>query len=195
MTSLDQLLEPALLDRDAVILLSGGIDSAALAALVAQQKLNASTLFIDYGQGPRAAERKSSMTVAETYGLPWQEIQFNGLHFGAGELRGRNAFLVHLGLLALETPTCVLYLGVHAGTGYRDCTPEFLELMQRSLDFHTGGQVRLTAPFVDASKAEVYALAADFGVPFEITYSCEAGSEPCGDCMSCRDRAMLNART
>jgi 7-cyano-7-deazaguanine synthase len=190
----DQLFDPEPLDGESVILLSGGVDSTALAALTKDQGLRSSALFIDYGQAARAAEHASSRAVAEAYGLPWREVQVAGVRFAQGEIRGRNAFFVHLALLAFHAPSGVVYLGIHAGTGYRDCSPEFVELIQGSLDFHTGGQVRLAAPFLEARKAEVYALAASLDVPFELTYSCEAASTPCGACESCRDRAMLDAR-
>jgi 7-cyano-7-deazaguanine synthase len=185
---------PVLSDVEAVILLSGGVDSAALAALAKEQGLRASGLFVGYGQAAYTAERSSSRGIAERYGLEWREVQLTGLRFGPGEIRGRNAFFVHLALLVLHEPSCVVYLGVHAGTGYRDCSPEFIELAQSSLDFHTGGQVRLAAPFLEAQKSDVYALAESLNVPFELTYSCETGSTPCGACASCRDRATLDAR-
>lgn len=190
----DDLLDPVPLDVESVILLSGGVDSATLAALANDQGLRASALFVDYGQAANSAERTSSRAIAETYGLPWRAVELPRLSFGQGEIRGRNALLVHLALLTLQVPSGVVYLGVHAGTGYRDCSPAFIELMQSSLDFHTGGQVRLAAPFLDAYKADVFALARGFSVPFELTYSCEVGSTPCGACASCRDRAMLDAR-
>ncbi len=195
MSTNDQLVDTGLLDVEAVILLSGGVDSAALAALATEQGLHASALFVAYGQAAYTAERASSCAVAQRYGLAWQEVQLGGLRFGQGEIRGRNAFFVHLALLTLPVSSCVVYLGVHAGTGYRDCSPEFIELMQSSLDFHTGGQVRLGAPFLAARKADVYALAKSMNVPFDLTYSCEAASTPCGTCASCHDRAMFDART
>lgn len=194
MTADAQPFTPAVLDGEAVVLLSGGVDSAALAALANDQGLRASALFVDYGQAAHAAEQAASRAIAETYGLPWRELRIAGVRFGRGEIRGRNAFFVHLALLALDVPSCVVYLGIHAGTGYRDCGPEFVELMQSSLDFHTGGKVRLAAPFAEAKKADVYAFAASLKVPFELTYSCEASSIPCGTCASCRDRALLDAR-
>lgn len=195
MSATEQQLDPTSRDTEAVILLSGGVDSAALAVLAKNQGLRVSALFIGYGQAAHAAERAASRAVAQMYGLPWRELQVEGVHFGRGEVRGRNAFLVHLALLTLDVPSCVLYLGIHAGTGYRDCSPDFIGLVQSSLDFHTGGQVRLVAPFLEAYKEDVYAFAASVGVPFELTYSCEAGSTPCGTCASCRDRVLLNAGT
>jgi 7-cyano-7-deazaguanine synthase len=195
LSTTEGLLNPTLLDAEAVILLSGGVDSAALAALAKNQGLRASALFVGYGQAAHTAERAASRALAEMYGLPWRELQVEGVRFGHGEIRGRNAFLVHVALLTLDVASCVVYLGIHAGTGYRDCSPDFVGLVQSSLDFHTGGQVRLAAPLLEAHKADVYAFAASLGVPFELTYSCEAGPTPCGMCASCRDRALLDART
>lgn len=195
MTAPEQLFNPTVHEAEALILLSGGVDSTALAALAKDQGLRATALFVDYGQAANASEHTSSRAVAEMYGLPWRELQVAGIRFSEGEIRGRNAFLVHLALLALDPPSCVIYLGIHAGTGYRDCGPDFVALVQTSLDFHTGGQVRLAAPFLEAQKSDVYAFAASLDVPFELTYSCESGPTPCGICASCRDRALLHART
>lgn len=193
MSTNGRLLNPAVFEGDAMILLSGGIDSATIAALSKDQNARASALFVDYGQASRQAERAASQAVADAYNLPWREVTAAGGEFAGGEIRGRNAFLVHLALLVIPTQRCVLYLGIHGGTPYRDCGSEFVELMQSSLDFHTGGQVRLATPFLEARKPDIVALAESLGVPFDLTYSCEAGPVPCGSCASCRDRALLDA--
>ena len=65
--------------------------------------------------------------------------------------------------------------------------------MQRSLAFHTGGEVTLAAPFIDVSKGDIYLLARQLGVPIGLTYSCERGGDPCGECLSCKDMELLRA--
>jgi 7-cyano-7-deazaguanine synthase len=177
-----------------LVLLSGGIDSSAVLALTLEVGTSASALFVDYGQAAASSEAKASAAIAGHFGVEYQSLTCTGQTFGAGEIRGRNAFLVHTALMVLRQTKAVVVLGIHAGTTYRDCSPSFLELMQRSYDFHTGGQVSLAAPLVDQVKGDVVRLASEMGVPVELTYSCEAANEPCGKCLSCRDREELLAR-
>jgi 7-cyano-7-deazaguanine synthase len=176
-----------------VVLFSGGVDSATLAAHLLADSLRPELFFVDYGQPSRVAERASARALAAEWSLGLSELTVEGLLPGNGEMVGRNALLTHLAL-AHRPHAEGLYLGIHAGTGYTDCSSEFVELMQRSLDLHTGGQTRISAPFVGMTKADVVALARAAHVPFGLTHSCEVAAEPCGFCPSCTDREALDLR-
>jgi 7-cyano-7-deazaguanine synthase len=176
-----------------LVLFSGGIDSTTLAAQLMGTGRQPELLFVDYGQRSRAAERRSSRAVAARWDCELSEVTLAGLVPGEGEISGRNALLVHVAL-AHRPHASRLHLGIHAGSGYRDCSPRFVELMQRSLDFHTDGAMRLSAPFIGMSKGELVVLARASAVPLELTHSCEAGDKPCGRCRSCRDRLALDVR-
>jgi 7-cyano-7-deazaguanine synthase in queuosine biosynthesis len=93
--------------------------------------------------------------------------------------------------LAAEPDASVIAMGIHAGTGYRDCSPEFVSLMQSVANFHSDGRTTFVAPFVGWSKREVYDLAAALDVRVEQLHSCETADTPCGACRSCADRALL----
>jgi len=172
--------------------LSGGIDSAAALALALAEGFTTEALFVDYGQAAAEAERSASRAIANHFGIAWREVTGAGHAFATGEIRGRNAFLLHSALLVLEWPAALVFIGIHAGTGYRDCDPPFVELMQRSFDYHSSGTVRIAAPFLKWSKVEVYDYAGTSGLPLNLTHSCEAGSAPCGACRSCLDRKLLD---
>jgi 7-cyano-7-deazaguanine synthase len=178
-----------------LILLSGGIDSACLLADCVVQGQSPSALFVDYGQPAAEIERNCSAEIASRYGAPWAAVQVGGLEVRDGEIPGRNALLAHLALTHLGNmrASCI-YLAIHAGTPYRDCTPEFVEETQRSLDFQSGGSVRLVAPYLAWPKQLVVEHAIELGLPLELTYSCERGANPCGECPSCIDRDRLHAR-
>jgi 7-cyano-7-deazaguanine synthase len=178
---------------DSVVLLSGGIDSTTLVASLAEQGEPTRCLFVDYGQSAAQDERAAAQSVAAHYGVRLQAIRLRGLSFGEGEIRGRNAFLLHTGLLALPLGPAVLMIGIHGGVPYVDCTEEFLKTQQRSFEVHTEGEVQIAAPFVDMDKGDVLRLAQELDVPLQVTYSCERGGIPCGRCLSCLDRAHISA--
>jgi 7-cyano-7-deazaguanine synthase len=176
-----------------LILLSGGLDSATALAVASRDKASPSCLFVLYGQAAERDELRAASAIADHYSVRLDTLKVVGRRFGDGEIRGRNAFLIHSALLAAPPGPTTIIIGIHGGTGYVDCTPQFVELMQRSLALHTGGEVTLAAPFVDGSKADIHALARELCVPVELTYSCERGGVPCGECLSCKDRELLRA--
>jgi 7-cyano-7-deazaguanine synthase len=176
-----------------LVLLSGGLDSATALSAAARDSASCSALFLSYGQPADREERQAAETIADRYAVALQTVTVAGPRFAPGEIRGRNAFLIHSALLIAPPGPTTIIIGVHDGTGYVDCTPEFIELMQRSLAFHTGGEVTLATPFVDFSKGDIYLLARELHVPVELTYSCERGGDPCGECFSCKDRELLRA--
>lgn len=177
-----------------LILLSGGIDSACLLADRIAKERAPSALYVDYGQPVAAIERDCSAAIASRYGIPWAVLQVGGLEVRDGEIPGRNALLAHLALTHVGSrPASCIYLAIHAGTPYRDCTPEFVEETQRSLDFQSGGAARLIAPYVSWSKEMIVERARELQLPLDLTHSCERTADPCGECTSCIDRRALLA--
>jgi len=76
-------------------------------------------------------------------------------------------------------------------SGYPDCTPEFIESFQNMLDVGTkagkdGRRIRVEAPLLKMSKADIVREAVRLKVPLELTWSCyRGGSKACGKCDSC----------
>ena len=70
-----------------------------------------------------------------------------------------------------------------------DTSVEFNNAIAQAIYLGSGNALRVIAPFIDKPKAEVVALGAEIGVPFELTWSCYEGNEKaCGVCGTCRDR-------
>lgn len=174
-----------------LVLASGGLDSSTLLAILREQGINASALFVDYGQASAKAEEAAATTICDEYCVPLTVARYRGTRFGPGEIRGRNAFLLQTALMEFPGRSGAVTIGIHSGTGYRDCSRGFMELMQGSFEFHTGGAISVCAPFVTWTKREIFDLAVYMRVPIKKTYSCESGSEPCGKCRSCLDRIAL----
>jgi|GEM_PF-555853 len=178
----------------ALVLLSGGIDSAACAHFL-QKTFRVDGLFVDFGQGALAQERIASRAVAAALAIGWSEASLRlEKRFGSGEIPGRNALLLTLAAAAKPTGTSIIAMGIHAGTPYYDCSPAFAEKVDALLQEQSGGDLRFLAPFLTWSKAEIYEYCRQEGLDLSSTYSCEAGGDsPCGCCLSCQDRLRLNA--
>lgn len=177
------------------VLLSGGIDSAACVAFYLQRGFKVECIHWTFGQAASVPEQAAAQRVANHYGVPLTILQWSGsTEFATGEIVGRNAFLLFGALMETGGQSGIMAMGVHAGTSYFDCTKTFVHLLQRVIDGYCDGTVQISAPFVDWSKHDIFQFCVTAGVPVELTYSCETGTaQPCGDCLSCRDRSALNA--
>ena len=102
-------------------------------------------------------------------------------------------FLSSAASIALSKDCGVIYYGVHAddaaGNAYPDCSRAFHEAMNQAIYEGSGKQLRIEAPFVSWTKAQVVRKGLELNVPYELTWSCyEGGSTPCGVCGTCVDR-------
>lgn len=179
--------------RAARLLLSGGLDSTAALAFLCSHGFEVETVFIDHGQLAREREYKASKAIARYYSVPYEALTFkHTAQFGTGEIPGRNSFLLFASLITSKKGIGMLAIGVHAGTPYFDCSGTFIGDIDQSIAEQTNGRVRVIAPFVTWIKADVYNFGLKNNIPINLTYSCEAGNEPCHRCASCRDREQLS---
>ena len=177
---------------DVVVLLSGGADSAIVTALLSGSR-DLTGLWFDYGQAAAHAESRASARVAEYFGIRHERVALPTIAPGpGGEIPHRNDLLI--ATAAALYPRTSLAIGIHAGTGYSDCSPSWAGEWQQLLDLQFGGETELLTPLLRLEKGEVYSLAADLKVPLGVTHSCETGNSPCGACRSCADRRTVNAR-
>jgi 7-cyano-7-deazaguanine synthase len=176
---------------EALVLLSGGIDSSALLPLAKGRGLTVRALHVSYGQAAEAAELAAAVAIADSFGVPLTPVVYQGKRFGAGEIRGRNALLLTIALLEFGPPSGLILIGIHGGTEYIDCGSDFLGSMQALYTLHTSGAIMVEAPFARLLKGDVVRLAHDLKVPIERTHSCEASNLECGRCQSCVDRVRL----
>lgn len=123
--------------------------------------------------------------IRETNGLPVSTyVPFrNGL------------FLSSAASIGLSKGCEVIYYGAHAddvaGNAYPDCSDAFNKAIGDAIYIGSGNQLKVEAPFVNMSKAEVVKIGLNLKVPYEYTWSCYEGlEEPCGICGTCLDRKM-----
>ena len=186
--------------RRAVVLLSGGLDSATVLALARSEGLECHTLSFEYGQRHRveldAAKRIAvSLGVSEHREVPVPVGLYGGSaltdpdigvpeHGGDGipvtYVPARNTVFLSLALGWAEVLGAeAIYIGVNAVdySGYPDCRPEFIEAFQALAALATkqgveGRPVRIEAPLIELSKARIIELGIALGVDYGLTVSC-----------------------
>lgn len=206
----------------AVVLLSGGMDSATCLALASRGVGPVHALTVVYGQR-HAREIRSARALARRYRvrthvvlrLPLGRLVHSSLtdvrrplpsgRSRAGRIPStyvpaRNTILLALALGYAEThrlDTIVIGANAIDYSGYPDCRPEFLRAFERLARVATKSGVegktrlRVRAPLLSKSKAEIVRWGERLGVPWSLTWSCYAGGRrPCGTCDSCRLRAQ-----
>jgi 7-cyano-7-deazaguanine synthase len=189
-----------------LLLLSGGIDSAALAAIGKPS----ACVFVDYGQRPARAELRAAAAVAEALGLKLHDIRLDLRSIGGGLLLGeevnphapspewwpyRNQILVTAAAaLALRLGLDHVVVGTVAGDGDRhaDGTQEFYKVLDALMRLQEGN-IGVLAPAISETTEQ---LVVRSGLGEDIlgwTVSCHRSEFPCGDCPGCWKRARVMA--
>lgn len=197
----------------AVVLLSGGLDSATTLALARDAGYDCEALSISYGQ-KHDAELAAAAQVARTLGARNHRVVqlpaglFSGsaltdaaidvpAHGGDGipltYVPARNTVFLSIALGIAETVAAeAVYIGVNAVdySGYPDCRPEFIAAFQRVADCATrqaveGRPVLIQAPLVHLSKEEIIAKGRLLGVDYAQTVSCYRADERGRACGNC----------
>jgi 7-cyano-7-deazaguanine synthase len=177
------------------VLVSGGIDSAALLAFYLRQRFDVRPLFVDFGQPAVKQEVRAARAVCRHYGVSLSIMTVRSqVAFSVGEIPGRNAFLVFAAVLVFGMKPGIIAIGIHEGPPYYDCTAGFLKSIQTVIDGYAAGKIKVAAPFLKWGKQVIWEFCKKARVPVVSTYSCEKGGvRPCGKCLSCRDREALDA--
>ena len=204
----------------AVILLSGGVDSATTSAIARAQGFELYALTFRYGQR-HTAEVRAAEGVARATGAARHVIQTIDLRaFGGSALTdaievpksasveeigggipvtyvpARNTIFLAFALGYAEViGSSDIFIGVNAVdySGYPDCRPEFIAAFQRLADVATkagvsGASIRVHAPLISMSKADIIREGVRLGVDFSLTHSCYDPMPEglaCGHCDSC----------
>lgn len=177
------------------VLVSGGIDSAALLAFYLRERFDVRALFVDFGQPAAKQELRAARAVCKHYGVRLSTMTVRSqVAFSVGEIPGRNAFLVFAAVLVCDMRPGVIAIGIHEGPPYYDCTEGFLRSIQAVVDGYAAGRIKVAAPLLKWGKQVIWEFCKKVRVPVDSTYSCEKGGvRPCGTCLSCKDREVLDA--
>ena len=180
--------------KQSIVLLSGGIDSAACLNYYLEAEFEVRCVHINFGQQTFRTEGECAKAIANHYNVPIDMIHVNFEKiFLNGEIAGRNGAFLLLTLMKYPDFNGLVSLGIHDEVNYFDTKPNFVHCMQEIINSYTRGNVRLDVPFLNWNKRMVYDYAKTNGIPIELTYSCEVKeSKPCGKCPSCLDREALD---
>lgn len=188
------------------LLLSGGIDSIALA----YWKKPTIAITIDYGQLPIAGEISAAQAVAKSLQIQHEIVRVDCRALGAGDLCGgpqldaspcsewwpyRNQLLLTLAAMkAIQYEVEELMIGtVSTDITHTDGQPQFIDLMNQLTSFQEGG-LKITAPAITIDSVELVRAS---GVPRELLFyahSCHVAPVACGECRGCQKyRAVMHS--
>ena len=200
--------------KKAVVLLSGGLDSATVLAIARDQSFQCYALSVDYGQRHRS-ELEAAQKVACALGAyQHQMIKLDLIAFGgsaltdqaiavptAGEKKqipvtyvpARNTIMLSLALAWAETlQSQDIFVGVNAVdySGYPDCRPEYIQAFEQMASLATkagieGKKLTIHAPLMHLSKKEIIQTGIALGVDYSLTVSCYQADETGRACGVC----------
>jgi 7-cyano-7-deazaguanine synthase len=203
----------------AVVLLSGGLDSATVLALARAAGRECYALSLDYGQRHRLELAAAARVAASLGAHEHRTMRIDLAGIGGSALTdttlavpetpapgipvtyvpARNTVLLALALGWAEVLGAIeIHVGVNAVdySGYPDCRPEFIaafeQLAQRATKAGVEGRrIRIVAPLMKFTKADIIRQGLALGVDYALTSSCyqpDAEGRACGRCDSCRIR-------
>ncbi len=205
--------------KKAVILSSGGIDSTTAMAIAKAENYELYSLTLDYGQRHKI-EIESAKKVADFFCVKEHKIIVIGLdEIGGSALTdnidvpmdnasteipvtyvpARNTIFLAIALAWAEVVGANdIFIGANIldYSGYPDCRPEYLKAFEKLANLGTkagikGRKIKIHAPLLKMSKAEIIKKGIKLGIDYSITWSCydpRADGKACGKCDSCKFR-------
>ncbi len=204
--------------RRAIVLLSGGLDSATVLAIAADAGFECHSLAIDYGQRHRVELEYAAGLSKRLGARSHQQVAVDLRAIGGSALTddipvpeqasddipvtyvpARNTLMLSLALGHAEVIEAQhLFIGVNAVdySGYPDCRPQFVAAFEALARVATragieGEALRVHAPLIHLSKADIIRRGLELGLDYSLTVSCYQADEAgraCGRCDSCRLR-------
>jgi len=209
--------------KKAIVLLSGGLDSATTLYLARQRGYRCFCLIFDYNQKHKreiaSAKRIAKITKCDfeviKVKLPCESSSLLDKKIPIPAYRkrrlipstyvpGRNLVFLSFAVSFAESLKAeAIFIGANAidFSGYPDCRQEFYDAFKKTIKVgtKTGVQdkgIKIFTPLIKKSKAEIIRLGFRLGVPYKYTWSCYRGTKrPCGVCDSCklREKGFKNA--
>lgn len=200
--------------KKAVVLLSGGLDSATVLAIARDQGFQCYALSVDYGQRHRSELEAARKVARSLHSYAHQIIKLDLTAFGGSALTdqtmeiptsgdkteipvtyvpARNTIMLSLALAWAETlQSQDIFVGVNAVdySGYPDCRPEYIQAFEQMANLATkagveGKKLTIHAPLMHLSKKEIIQAGLALGVDYGLTVSCYQADETGRACGIC----------
>jgi 7-cyano-7-deazaguanine synthase len=201
--------------KRAVVLLSGGLDSATVLAIARAEGFSCHALSVDYGQRHDAELAAAARIAAALGAVEHRTAKIDLSVFGGSALTdrsievptggvkpgeipvtyvpARNTIFLSLALAYAETRGAeAIFFGANAVdySGYPDCRPEYMQLFERLANLATkagveGRPIRLHTPLISLTKAEIIRRGVELGVDYGLTVSCYQADSDGRACGAC----------
>lgn len=204
-----------MIDKKALVVFSGGLDSTTCVYWAKQNYREVETLTFNYGSRQNDVEYSYVETTCNKLGIKNTRIEFDFMkkyfksslldetqdipegeydkdNMASTVVPFRNGIMLSIAAGFAESRDCdVLVLGNHHtdSANYPDCTKEFTDSIADAIKFGTFKQIEVVSPFCEKTKTDIVKVGAELGVDFTDTYSCYNGRElHCGKCTTCQQR-------
>ena len=204
-----------MITRNAIVLISGGMDSCVTAAIARGENDDLAFLHVSYGQLTENRERKAFNDIADFYGverrldisiehlakiggssLTDESIEVSEADLGSKEIPTsyvpfRNANMLSIAVSWAEViGAAAIYIGAVSedSSGYPDCRPEFYGAFQKTIDAGTkpDTHIEIRIPIIHLTKAEIVRKGIELHAPLHLSWSCYRDEDlACGTCDSC----------
>lgn len=197
--------------KKAIVLLSGGIDSATCLYLAKSRGFSPHCLIFDYGQRHRReinsakkiAQKAKAKYLVCKINLPWKgsslfnyklKVPRRSRGIPSTYVAARNTIFLSFALSYAEAIRAkAIFIGANSVdfSNYPDCRPDFYRAFSKVVKTGIKNKgIRIFTPLITQTKAEIIKLGQKLGVPYGLSWSCYRGQRwPCGACDSCRFRA------
>jgi len=194
--------------ENALILLSGGLDSLVSTAVM-QQKYNiVKALHFNYGQKPSNKEIEACKNICRHYNIELEILDLDWLgklsqnsalnsenktssDIGADYwIPNRNGLFVNIAACYAESINCkfvAIGANIEEAQGFKDNSVEFVDRATELFAHSTQNNVEVIAPLIRLNKQQIIEKAIELDAPLELVWSCyEGGEKHCGKCPSCK---------
>lgn len=186
--------------KKAIILLSGGLDSATTMAIAVEQGFECYAISFDYGQRHGIELEAAKRVAAYNKVIEHMIIKINLAQIGGSALTdpdievprnqpngipityvpARNTIFLSFALAYAETINCLdIFIGVNAVdySGYPDCRPEYIQSFTETANLATkagveGNRIHIHTPLIKMTKSEIIKTGTELGVDYNLTISC-----------------------
>jgi len=193
--------------RNALVLISGGLDSTVACAMAREEFKLRIGLFFNYGQRALKRERESAERIAEFFGMEFVEINLDWMRrysssvilggkgiksddFPSSWVENRNGIFINVAAsIAVEIGCEVIVVGFNReeAVDFPDNSAEYLDNINKTLKLGLSRPVVVLSPTLLLNKKEIVNRGIVLEIPWESLWSCyEGGDEMCGQCDSCR---------